>query len=302
MVEWGYVAVGAAVVGIGAYALLTKKGEKKDEKVEMLPDGKPFQITGGPRPHHVWFPSEKWEPLTPILHEWKYAIRGTAENGTDFRPRGAFVPGNVGAGEYGLPMWELTDQYESRFVNLEDQRDFHWGCFFNRQLDFPVPVSDNLHVQFKYTVSKLNSQNAERFCIGFVAKDVEGVTYYMEVNLDRTDGYDLFRGNPRIDRKTPNRDILYWNGPELKKTGDIVLEEPDPFVIGGGSRTHDTDFRANVSDLFRMNGDWKNGPADKLKVTGVYFGTEVRGKGRIIFRPSELSLYTRDRDILRVLT
>lgn len=247
--------------GLAALVVVFVLYDKNDDPVHESPAGEPFAVSGGP--DNVRYAGRDWQTLgangTPAL-----TVRGTLEDGPTFRSRGWYLPGNVGSAN-GRREWVLTSDMWSR-TRVEDPTDLHWGSFLSFTCE--RKLTETVVFSLEWDQEPLVPQHTSRIAIGFKAVDAKLNVYYMEVNLDRTRGYDLYKGDDRIDRRQKD-DILYWNGPEISKHGWISLNNKKVIV--------------HVDSLFRKYTGWKTHP-DNMLLEGVYFGTEVRGPGEASFR------------------
>jgi hypothetical protein len=112
-----------------------------------------------------------------------------------------------------------------------------------------------------------------------------GRSHYLEVNLWRTDNFDLCTGacdpSSVYDRTfgdpTWPAEGVYFHGPSLGSVPGHV-SQPN-LTIGGGVR----EFEVHLGSLFRGYTGWSDAPPNwsQASLTGIYIGIEVWGRGRV---------------------
>jgi hypothetical protein len=193
-------------------------------------------------------------------------------------------------GFYDDPSGHYTVGWAIDKVNFDHFRDrYSFAGFDDTSLNVSLGGDVRLSLQVELMDAEqyddgVNGVAKNRVMIGAVGT-WNGRSHYLEVNLWRTDNFDLCTGacdpSNLYDRKFGDpawpAEGVYFHGPSL---GSIPGHTSQPnLTIGGGVR----EFEVHLGSLFRGYTGWSDTPTNwaQVSLTGIYIGIEVWGRGRV---------------------
>jgi hypothetical protein len=204
-------------------------------------------------------------------------------------------------GFYDDPSGHYTVGWAIDKVNFDYFRDrYSFAGFDDTSLNVPLAGDVRLSLQLEVKDAEqyddgVNGMAKNRIMIGAVGT-WNGRSHYLEVNLWRTDNFDLCTGacDPSnvYDRKFGDpawpAEGVYFHGPSLGSVPGYV-SQPN-LTIGGGVK----DFEVHLSSLFRGYTGWTDPPANwaQASLTGIYIGIEVWGRGRVWIEHKEYRVWS----------